>query len=107
MTGAKIKRFREEAGLTQAQLAEQSEVTQTQISQIETGNGFIAGCKFKTVKRISMALNVSLDEIAFIDGKKNSKIRDRFVVANFNKLDEDGKQEVERFIKYRVSQVLA
>ena len=56
--GLKIRKTRENKGLTQAQLAEMIDMTDRTISRIEVGRVYP---EFNTIVAIAKALNVSLD----------------------------------------------
>ena len=64
--GERIKLAREQAKLTQEQLAEQVEVSPQYVSDLERG---VVGVSVATLKRICIALRVSSDQILF--GKKD------------------------------------
>lgn len=59
----KIKEFREEANLTQVQLAEKSKVSRTIISGLE--NGTITVTTTETLSKIANALGKKVSEIFF------------------------------------------
>lgn len=56
----KLKKLREEKGLSQAELAKMASVSQTAISDIETGNKMP---KLDTAMKICKALNVKLMDV--------------------------------------------
>jgi len=58
--GARLRQLRREAGLTTQQLADRVGVTQSQISQVETGR---SAASIVTLYKIARALNMSLGEI--------------------------------------------
>ncbi len=60
MIGARLRQLRREAGLTTQQLADRVGVTQSQISQVETGR---SAASIVTLFKISRALNMTLGEI--------------------------------------------
>lgn len=60
--GERIKLARENAGLTQEQLAERIEVSPQYISDLERG---VVGTSLATLKRICISLAVSADDILF------------------------------------------
>lgn len=61
--GYKVKELREEAGLTQAQLAEKSGVSRVTIAMIETQKNYVTTTK--TLVKIANALGKSVDAIFF------------------------------------------
>lgn len=61
-TGERIKAAREEAKLTQEQLAERIEVSPQYISDLERG---VVGVSLATLKRLCIVLGVSSDSILF------------------------------------------
>lgn len=60
--GEQIKLAREQAKLTQEQLAERVEVSPQYISDLERG---VVGISLATLKRVCMVLHVSSDQILF------------------------------------------
>ena len=60
--GEQIKLAREDAGITQEQLAEQVEVSPQYVSDLERG---VVGVSIATLKRICISLQVSSDQILF------------------------------------------
>ncbi len=56
----KLKKLREEKGLSQAELAKMAGVSQTAISDVETGNKMP---KLDTAMKICKALNVKLMDV--------------------------------------------
>ena len=58
--GAKIAALRQNAGITQAELAAKSGVSRQHISKIELGDGI---AKIKTAKMLAKALGVELEKI--------------------------------------------
>lgn len=58
-----IKKFREEQGLTQAQLAEKSGVTRATINALENNEAYITTTK--TVLNVARALGKTVGEIFF------------------------------------------
>ena len=58
--GKHIKQLRNEAGMTQAQLAEASGIRQSTISMIETG---VNTPNVKTADKIARALGVTLNDL--------------------------------------------
>ncbi len=63
--GQRLKLLRQDRGLTQVQLAEQLEISQSNLSAIERG---ARGVTLNQVVRIARGLDASLDEI-LLDGK--------------------------------------
>jgi transcriptional regulator with XRE-family HTH domain len=67
--GEKIKKFRQEVGLTQRQLAERTKHTQQSISQYENGQRNI---DFKTLNEICDALGVTIKLVKTSGGLKDA-----------------------------------
>ena len=61
-TGEQVRLAREQARLTQEQLAERIEVSPQYISDLERG---IVGISMATLKRLCLALSVSADQLLF------------------------------------------
>ena len=61
MLAENIKRYRKEKGLSQRALVRASDVTYSELSKIEAG--YIQNPGVITVKKIAMALGVSLDDL--------------------------------------------
>lgn len=57
--GVYIKTMRDNAGLTQTQLAERLQVSQAQISKWETGDGV----QFSTLQKVATALDIHIEII--------------------------------------------
>ena len=55
MFGAQVRHFRNEAKLTQTELAERIEVTPEMVGKIERG---VSGASFKTIDKLSIALDI-------------------------------------------------
>jgi transcriptional regulator with XRE-family HTH domain len=64
IVGRRIRRLRKARGLTQAQLAELTDLPQSQISQIESGVRRGSTIQLDAARRIAFALNISLDALA-------------------------------------------
>jgi len=55
-----LKKLREQANVSQCELAEYLKVNQSFISQLERG---LSDCTFRKAKEIAFRLNVSLDQL--------------------------------------------
>ena len=71
--GQKLKKLRNDNGLTQEQLAEMIFVTRTAISKWETDNGYPS---IDSLKAISNIFNVSIDELISDADIENKKLLD-------------------------------
>lgn len=60
--GEQVKRAREQANLTQEQMAERIEVSPQYVSDLERG---VVGISIATLKRLYVELNISSDQILF------------------------------------------
>lgn len=67
--GKKIKRMRQNRGLTQEQLAEAVDVSQRTLSGIEIGENFVSA---ETLDKLMQALNTTPDELFAIEHLKSS-----------------------------------
>lgn len=63
MIANRLREIREEAGLSQAELAEKSGVSRTILSFLETNKD--VNCKISTLKAISAALSRPISDIFF------------------------------------------
>jgi transcriptional regulator with XRE-family HTH domain len=68
IVGQRIRRLRRARGLTQAQLAEEAEIPQSLISQIESGTRQGSKIQLDVARRLAFVLHVSLDGLAGIPG---------------------------------------
>ncbi len=96
--GAKVKHYRELAGLTQEQLAEKCDCSAQTISGTETGYSFPSS---KTLFNIAFALNIPLVYLFnFDDNKKISKNEFSTTLNRLlSKLDAKEKELVIKIIK--------
>ena len=98
----RITLAREEKGLNQAQLAEQSGVTPAAISQIEKGSRTPT---IPVLQRIASVLNVSID---YLLGKADESELDvllhdqnvRTFYRGFNELDPEDKETIEKMVEF-------
>ncbi|MBE5780897.1 MAG: helix-turn-helix transcriptional regulator [Clostridiales bacterium] len=67
--GERVKLAREQAKLTQEQLAEYIEVSSQYISDLERG---VVGISIATLKRLCMTLHISSDQILFATKSNNN-----------------------------------
>lgn len=68
--GKNLKRLREERKMTQAQLAEKSDLSTATVARLEAGVGFFT-CK--TVEKLSQGLNISEDELFIFPQLTNNR----------------------------------
>lgn len=61
--GRRIRRFREEKGLTAAQLAERASISRSYLSELENGKGDHKRPSAEVMYRIGKALGVSMSEL--------------------------------------------
>jgi transcriptional regulator with XRE-family HTH domain len=64
VVGERIKRLRQDRGISQRQLAEMADLPQSQLSQIENGVRRGSTIQLDAARRIAFALHVSLDALA-------------------------------------------
>ena len=116
--GQRIKFFREEAGLTQNQLAERADISREAIGNYEKGR---RTPPVDIAQRIAAALNMSVDDLLYPDNMKPNKTR-AFVfsdknmkelskkldarseiiseiVQNLDKMNEEGKQKAVEYVR--------
>lgn len=67
--GEKIKRMRQNRGLTQEQLAEAVDISQRALSAIERGENFVTA---ETVDKLLKSLNTTTDELFAINHLKST-----------------------------------
>lgn len=84
LTGLKIRKAREDKGLTQAQLAEMIDMTDRTISRIEVGR---VNPEFSTMVAIAKALNVSLDYLTSDDTTVSKDVYVHAITERVNQLD--------------------
>ena len=65
--GVRVRAARNNAGLTQEQLAEAIEVTTQYVSDLERG---VVGISISTLRRLCLALEISADSILFGAGER-------------------------------------
>lgn len=78
--GEKLKRLRNDNGLTQEQLAEKIFVTRTAISKWETNNGYPS---IDSLKTISNLFGISIDDLISDVDVENKKILDEKIAKRF------------------------
>ncbi len=71
--GQKLKKLRNDNGLTQEQLANKIFVTRTAVSKWETGNGYP---DIDSLKQLSQLFNISLDQLISDNDIVNKKLLD-------------------------------
>lgn len=78
--GEKLKRLRNDNGMTQEQLAEKIFVTRTAISKWETNNGYPS---IDSLKTISNLFGISIDDLISDVDVENKKILDEKIAKRF------------------------
>lgn len=78
--GEKLKRLRNDNGLTQEQLAEKIFVTRTAISKWETNNGYPS---IDSLKAMSNLFGTSIDDLISDEDMENKKVLDEKVAKRF------------------------
>ncbi len=102
--GRRVSKCREELGMNQKQLADACGLTQATISRIESGQ--VNELKSDALKRLAGALGVTTDYL--VDKAPEAKtseligddLKARFIFRNYEKLPEEGKQELKGFVDY-------
>ena len=98
--GKKIKRIRQNRGLTQEQLAEIVDISQRTLSGIETGENFVTA---ETLDKILAALNTTSDELFAVEHLKSSSDLIKEISSDIQKFE----QEPEKLeILYKVTKSL-
>jgi transcriptional regulator with XRE-family HTH domain len=101
---SKIRVKREELGLTQAELAKKTGLTQATISRLESGE--VRQLKSEAIKSLARALGVSLD---FLMGDKSRMDFDETLKSNenaqvifrgFEKLSEEKRKQLREFVEF-------
>jgi transcriptional regulator with XRE-family HTH domain len=102
----KVRVKREEKGLTQAELANLSGITQATISRLESGE--VTQLKSDKLKGLAQALGVTVD---FLIGKKERMEFEETLTADetakvifrgFEKLSDERRKQVQDFVEYLV-----
>lgn len=78
--GEKLKRLRNDNGMTQEQLAEKIFVTRTAISKWETSNGYPS---IDSLKTISNLFGISIDDLISDVDVENKKVLDEKIAKRF------------------------
>ncbi len=74
--GQNIKKLREDKNITQSQLAEMADVSVSTIARLELGDGFFT---FKTIQKISNALNVNIENVFEFPCSLNNFNHNKFI----------------------------
>lgn len=96
----KIKKLREQSGLTQAELAERSGVSVRTISRIEVGT---ANMTQKTGERLANALNCTYADIIAEEKPPLSELStvEEGIIETFRGLDKKGQEELIKYLNYQ------
>ena len=78
--GEKLKKLRNDNGMTQDQLAEKIFVTRTAISKWETNNGYPS---IDSLKEISILFGISIDDLISDVDVENKKVLDKKIARRF------------------------
>ena len=78
--GEKLKKLRNDNGMTQDQLAEKSFVTRTAISKWEANNGYPS---IDSLKEISILFGISIDDLISDVDVENKKVLDKKIARRF------------------------
>ena len=81
--GKKIKRMRQNRGLTQEQLAEAVDISQRTLSGIEIGENFVTA---ETLDKIIKALNTTSEELFALEHIKPTSELVKNIISNTKKL---------------------
>lgn len=84
--GKKIKRMRQNRGLTQEQLAEAVEISQRTLSGIEIGENFVTA---DTLDKIMSALNATSGELFAVEHLKSSSELIKEISSDIKKFSKD------------------
>lgn len=89
--GARIKKYREEIGMTKEKFAELINRSENYISELEKGN---TGCSVHTLHQISTVLKVSIDDLLYNKDVDMQKVyNSREILQNI--INRCNKEEVE------------
>jgi len=115
--GQRIKFFREDAGLTQSQLAELADISREAIGNYEKGRRVPP---VDIAQRIAAALEMSVDDLIYPDGMKPVKVRAILsdgdieelsrvldarsaiitdIIQNLDKMNDAGKQKAVEYVR--------
>lgn len=81
--GQNLKRIREAQNLTQAELAEQADVSISTIARIELGEGFLT---FKTIQKIATGLKIEVEELFIFQNLKDNNFTQTAFLQDFTNL---------------------
>ncbi len=81
--GEKIRRMRQNRGLTQEQLAESIEISQRALSAIERGENFVTS---ETINKLLKALNTTSEELFATNHLKEPEELHSEILKNISKL---------------------
>lgn len=95
-TWKKIKRIRQNRGMTQEQLAEAVNISQRTLSGIEIGENFVTA---ETLDKIISALNTTPEELFSISHLKDRNELTKEINTNIKKLS-DNREKLELIYKF-------
>ncbi len=102
--GARIKKARKERGITQAQLAEQLDLTPKYISNFETGERLP---RFETFIEIANVLNYSADALLYDVLESPSASNSCTITARLNELPSEDRRRIMRIIDFLIADARA
>lgn len=95
--GKRIRKRREELGLTREQMAERCDLSVTFCADIESGR---KGMSAKSLYRMAQVLNLSSDYILFAEEVEINKTRVEAMLASLSKKDRElAESIIESFVK--------
>lgn len=104
----KIRVKREEKGMTQAELAKKSGLTQATISRIESGE--VKQLKSDAIRALAQALGVTTDFLVgdlkhmTFDDTLRADDSAQFIFRGYEKLSEEKRKQLREFVEFLVTQ---
>lgn len=96
--GKRIKKAREDAGLSQEHLSKETGITQAHVSKIETG--YFPRSDIHLIGRIAKVLGVSIDSL--VSGMEEPVLStdERNILDDYRPLSRQKKKEVQNYLKF-------